>query len=355
MRRERLSLSMLVLVAFSRLAFADADEARLYHVPLAHAQPGEGITIQAVVERAWEASIELRYRRVGATEWRHVAFLLESEDRYTARIPGEATMPPGVEYYIHSTARDGTRRLHFASEANPHRVLIREDAQTVRRLEELYRLKNRRARARLAFENVDFGERSVDGEAVDDKYLRIEADFTYRLLMYPLYSLRFGFTRLLGETVAPNEERCEGRAECQEGFRAGGWFELGFRLSRNVCLDWRAAVQATGEGFNLGTRGELRLGGELGTHVAFGIEAVRDVGLAGFFRLGWDTVPKLPMAATIELTDFPAPYRPHALRLLFDVAYEFDGGLRAGVRAGYQARDQEIGNATLGANIALDF
>jgi hypothetical protein len=114
-------------------------------------------------------------------------------------------------------------------------------------------------------------------------------------------------------------------------------------------------VQATPVGFNVGGRGELRIGPEQGSHVALGGEAVVDVGSMAFFRLGWDTVPALPMAATIELTDFPATHRATAVRLIYDVGHPFANGLRVGARVGYQARDQGIGGATLGTNLSFEF
>jgi hypothetical protein len=105
----------------------------------------------------------------------------------------------------------------------------------------------------------------------------------------------------------------------------------------------------------VGCRAEFRVGVEAGTHIALGTEVILDVGTAGFLRLGWGTVPGFPMAATVEITDFPAPHRATGVRLLYDVYHELPAGFRVGVRAGYQARDQLIGGATLGLRTALEF
>ncbi len=61
------------------------------------------------------------------------------------------------------------------------------------------------------------------------------------------------------------------------------------------------------------------------------------------------------MAATVEVTDFPAAFRPVGVRLLYDVAKPLDNGVRLGLRVGYQARDQLIGGPTVGLNGSFDF
>jgi len=198
---------------------------------------------------------------------------------------------------------------------------------------------------------------------VRDRYLRIDLDFSYRILRSPLHSLRFGYTRLVGET--PRSERGDDgscpagtpREDCalSAGFRVGGWFELRFQSRSGAAFDARGMVMATPEGFRIGGRGELRLGREYGSHLAVGGEFVADTGSTGFVRLGWGTVPNMPMAATVEVTTLPASHRALAVRLVYDVARRFDGGLLVGARVGYQARDQLIGDVSAGVNVALDF
>jgi hypothetical protein len=61
------------------------------------------------------------------------------------------------------------------------------------------------------------------------------------------------------------------------------------------------------------------------------------------------------MAATIAITNMPSSHRAPAVRLLYDVSYPFANGLRVGLRAGYQARDEGIGGATLGINSSWEF
>jgi len=342
---------------------AAAPIIRILHVPLGSAPAGRPVALVAGIDGAWQATLEVHYRPAGGRAWRSAPFQLRGDGEYLATLPAEAAQPPGFEYYLDSVAGDGARAPHFASAADPHRVIVVESTDSVDRRAELAVYHDRRARVHSSFEWVDFGRRTIrPGVSVPDHYYRIEADAAYRVLRFPLHTLRFGYTRLLG--ITPETER--GAGDCMSldpdpdckiaaGLRAGGWVELRLRLLRAVDVDVRGMVQATQDGFNVGTRDELRIGREFGSHMALGVEAIADIGNAFFFRLGWDTVPRLPMAATIELSNFPASHRATGVRLIYDVLYPMDSGLSVGLRAGYQARDQGIGGVTLGGNLALDF
>jgi hypothetical protein len=199
--------------------------------------------------------------------------------------------------------------------------------------------------------------------SVPDRYLRIDADFTYRVLRFPLHSLRFGYTRLVGqvpESSRGDDGSCDGATDASmctfdAGFKVGGWFEIGLQLVDGVNLDARGMVMATSEGFNIGGRGEFRLGYREATHVAVGAEVVADTGATGFFRLGWGTVPRFPMSATVEVTNLPATHRATGVRLIYDVYHPMDEGFTVGLRVGYQARDQLIGGVSGGLTMAYDF
>lgn len=351
----------IVLVSVLLFAAADAaaeEPAAFHHLPPAQALNGQPLILEAQIERAWAATIEIRFRAIGDATWRAATFQRGAEDAYRVTVPADAVRAPGFEYYIVGTATGGQTSEHFASAHDPHRVAVHEDETTIQRKEELARVHGRRARARVSTEYVDFGARDFGAVGdVADFYYRIDADFTYRLLRFPLYQLRFGFMRLRGETpVTERGGECAAGMECaQDAGIDAGWFEVRLRAHPLVELDLRGMLTATRESFNPGGRVEARIGPETGSHVALGAEYLADTGSAAFLRLGWDTVPRFPMAATIELTDFPSSHRAAAVRLIYDVAYPMDDGFRIGGRVGYQARDQRIGGVSGGVNVSLDF
>jgi hypothetical protein len=270
----------------------------------------------------------------------------KSDSQWVAIVPATAIAAPGLDYYI--TAGD---QPVFANASWPHTMPVMVTATSERRSRDLVRAENRRSRVHTSFEYVEFGTTTERGNKVLDRYYRIDADFSYRLLAYPLEELRVGYTRLIGEVDAMcGEDNCN-----DKGFKVGGWFELGLGVVEGVRLDGRAMVMATEQGFALGGRLEGRLGVRDASHIAMGVETLADVGTSGFFRLGWGTVPKTPMSATVEISQVPDEDRNAGVRLYYDIARTFGSGFRAGVRVGYAARNQEVAGFTGGANLLVDF
>jgi hypothetical protein len=51
----------------------------------------------------------------------------------------------------------------------------------------------------------------------------------------------------------------------------------------------------------------------------------------------------------------PADDRPTGVRLIYDAYIPLREGLKLGLRAGYAARNQELGGITAGGGVTLDF
>ncbi|HUQ07510.1 MAG TPA: hypothetical protein VM261_33685 [Kofleriaceae bacterium] len=352
--------TVITIITLAALAAPAAAEG-VRHLPPAEATANAELRLTALVTRASERTLMLRYRPLGATSWSQVEFA-RGDVEWIATVPALEVVPPGVEYFI-ASAHEGKDTPEFASAEKPHRVGVYADAKEERRQRDLGRAGQKRSRAHVAGEYVSYGTRDAGANTIPDHYYRVDADFSYRLLTYPLEEIRFGYTRLEGDV--PDSPRdpppaCEAGEDvdgCQfdAGFKVGGWFELGLGLAEGVRLDVRGIVVANQESAAPGARAELRTGELDGNHIALGFEYISDVGSAGFFRLGWDTVPEVPMAATVEVTDFPATTRATGVRLMYDLFHPFPNGLRAGVRLGYAARDQRIGGPTAGLNASFDF
>jgi hypothetical protein len=361
--RSLFTIVCFVVTQSAFLALALGEGVR--HLPPAEASANEALRLTARVERASERTLVLQYRPVGMDTWTTLAFDRGPSDEWVAVVPAAQVQAPGVEYFIASLeASEGEApRDEFASAAAPHQVGIVVQEREQRRARDLARNRARRSRLRVSSEYVSYGARSAEANSIADHYYRVDADFSYRLLAYPLEEIRFGYTRLEGYVPESPREvpfTCASNPEspaCRKyaGFKVGGWFELGFGLAEGVRLDVRGIVVANQEGAAPGMRGELRTGAIDGNHIAVGFEYTRDVGSAGFFRLGWDTVPMVPMAATVEVTDYPASSRATGVRLAYDVFHPLPNGLRLGGRIGYAARDRRVGGATAGLSASLDF
>jgi hypothetical protein len=357
-------LAITILVVAASAAPAAASEIR--HVPPAEATPDQPLELVAEVSGAFDATLNLHYRPIGAGAWSTAAFTRTDQQHWRAVVPTESVLWPGVEYYIDSIGPGEEAAVvpEFASADDPHGVRILRTKSELRRERELARVGRRRSRVHVGGEYVDYGRRALGppyGE-VRDSYYRIDADFAYRLLAYPLEQIRLGYTRMIGDvpdTLRDDPEGCPqvDPPDCslRAGFKVGGWFELRFGIGDGVDLDARAMVMATNVGFGVGGRGELRFGDEDANHVAVGAEALQDIGTTAFFRLGWATVPRLPMAATVEVTDLPSEVRAAGVRFVYDVAFPLSAGVKVGGRVGYQARDADVGGVSGGGNLTVDF
>lgn len=337
-------ISLLVLVTLSSMA----AHASITHVPPAEATAGTAIELVADAPPA-SPTLVVHYRvhRTGTTDaYANLELVRKTDSQWVAIVPATAVAAPGLDYYI--TAGD---QPVFASPNWPHTMPVMVTESSERRTRDLVRADHRRSRVNTSFEWVEFGTTNVRGNDVLDRYYRVDADFSYRLLAYPLEELRVGYTRLIGEV----DEMC-GETNCNDkGFKVGGWFELGLGVVEGVRLDGRVMVMATEQGFALGGRVEGRLGVRDASHIAMGVESLADVGTSGFFRLGWGTVPKMPMAATVEISQVPDETRAAGVRLYYDIARNLGSGFRVGVRVGYAARNQNVAGFTGGGNLLVDF
>ncbi|MGE0545537.1 MAG: hypothetical protein AB7O24_12860 [Kofleriaceae bacterium] len=343
---------MRLLIAFVTLAvlapaIAAADS--IQHVPPASADAAK--VLELVVEAsAAEPTLRVHYRAIGARTFTALELVRRDDRQWIAAIPAFAATAPGIEYYLESGGRPV-----FATAEWPHVVSIQVATDDARRARDVIRSAARRSRITTTAEWVDYGTRRVLGEDLADHYYRVDADFAYRLWAYPLEEIRVGYTRLLGDTAS---QMCPSSAipcTADAGFKVAGWFELGLAPIEGVRFDTRAIVLATQSGFAMGGRGELRLGVRDASHVAAGAEYLADVGASGFFRLGWGTVPRTPMAATVEVTNLPDRSRPTGVRLIYDVARAIGDNVRIGARIGYVARTQSVAGISGGVSASVDF
>jgi len=323
-------------------------ETLVRHVPPATALAETSVELVAEAP-ATSPTLTVHYRTQGATTFVTAELVRQGDTRWIAVVPATAVVAPGLQYYL--TAGDTPV---FASPDWPHTTPVIVSDATDRRDRDTLRVAGRRSRIHTSAEYVDYGTRKVGGVDLVDRYYRIDADFAYRLWAYPLEMLRVGYTRLVGDTASP---MCPDTSPCTEeaGYKVAGWFELGLAPIEGLHLDTRVAVMATAEGFAVGGRGEARVGMIDASHVALGVEYMADVGVAGYFRLGWGTVPSVPMAATVEITNVPLTGRDTGVRLYYDIAHDFDHGVRFGVRVGYAARTQLVAGFTGGTNLTVDF
>ena len=335
---------LISLIFGARLAAAAA----IRHVPPADAEAGAPVELVAEAGAATPA-LAAHVRITGQTAWTVIALVRRDDAHWVAVVPPASVAVPGLDYYLEAGGEPV-----FASPESPHSLPVHVTAEVDRRARDVERSSGRRSRIHTMGEWVDFGTRTVNGVKLEDRYYRVDADFTYKLWAYPLEEIRVGYTRLLGNTESMT---CTGTTPCTPdvGFKVAGWFELGLAPIEGIHFDLRGMVMATAAGFEVGGRGEARLGVLEGSHIALGVESMADVGTSGYFRLGWGTVPTFPMSATVEVTNLPASTSDTGVRIFYDAAHELGNGVRIGVRVGYAARLETVAGFTGGAGATVDF
>ena len=332
-------------ILFVLVATATAHAQAVRHVPPADAEAGA--SLELIAEAApTTPTLVAHYRTRGTQVFETLELVRKDNASWVAVVPATAVIAPGIDYYV--TAGNAPV---FASPEWPHTIAVNAPPDAERRTRDAIRAKGRRSMIHTQGEWVEYGAQPVGNMRVTDNFYRFDADFSYRLWTYPLEEIRIGYTRLLGHTPDPTMPG----SDQQAGFKVGGWFELGLAAVEGVRIDGRMMVMATQDGFAVGGRGEARLGDRDASHVAVGVEYLAAVGTNGFFRLGWGTVPHLPMSATVEITNLPAHTQATGVRLYYDIGREVAPGVRLGIRIGYAARNQSVAGFTGGAGAAVEF
>ena len=345
---------------------------RVHHVPMNTVSEEAPLVLLADIEASHLAKEILLYVRTsGAAEYERIVFQRMSTDavRFSATVPAERIVPGVIEYYIASRgvgqAVSEPERLHFASPDSPHPVIVMGESDARWRRDLFAQHFENRSRLQAHVEYANFGRRDSSTGTVNDSYWRAELDYSYRFLGW-VYSIRLGAGLLLGQTYVssmgslaqiPDPARCGQTIHTATDCRVGvyyGFAELRFRLGRLVRWDLRPILGVGPQSFDGGASTQLIIGHDPGTHVGLGIEGITHIGVRGWLRLAWDTVPRVPMSFTIDLENFPNN-DAMAMRLMMNFAYRFGRHASVDLMAGYATRGWQIGGPTLGGGIVTEF
>ncbi len=324
----------------------DATPPQVLHAPRHAVTAGEPVEVRARIVKDWQLGpVRLRYRDAAGV-WRDEPFT-RSGDLFVARIPGEHVRTGTLAYAIESTAPDGTLRHHFASVDAPHVIAIGSSAGLDREAVRLQRYDGKRNRVLARGELFAYGSRYVSAAASDlrtdrysDQYWRGEVEFTRRVLGDHLHDFRFGIGVMRAEwpTVGDAPQYADDSPGINYGFG-----EMNFELDDWWQVGGRLLLGASAEGFVGGYGAVTRIGNAAGTHFSAQVDVIGDIGTRTDLRLHWDTVPRVPMALGIELTDWPSSERAaDAANLSYDVGYRFDGGLTVMARVGNAKRASSL-------------
>lgn len=354
-----LATAALLFVAPTVVFGEDSPSVTVYHLPSMDLRGGEDAHIYATVFDDWTTDAAyLAYRPIGAGEFQEVQFKRASAADFVAIVPAHAVQPPGIEYYVGSR-NDGAQRLHYASPDAPHTVVVLGETTETREALRLARHNGMRSTFELSGEYANYGRRAVDSfetESNTDWMWASTLQYRYRLLR-TLYEIAFGVGVIRGHqdtyldadgartTADPVTDLGDGR---EPGMNYG-WGQVTWEAHRNFSTDLRLLLGASATGFAAGLGGTLRIGRIAGTNLELGGEAFQDIGSLAFMRFSWDTLPRLPMALSYELTTRPNPAAPPANRLIYELGFDITPAMRVTGRAGYTLRSAAVQSGALGA------
>lgn len=331
------------------------------HVPLNEAGTGPLRLRFEVREPDRAGRVVVRWRsgpdqeRVGET------LAYRAAQGYAADLPVQATEPPGFDYWVVARDADGREEPVFASAAAPHHVRVFHDQDTRGELDRLRERGDRRSTLFLSGDWVDFGDRTLRAGASSqhDRYYRLEAGYRYSFLRR-VEDIQLGVVRVRGEAARLVAEPIDPLAPPDAGIEVVdpgidyGRAAVTLLAVEGVRLRAAALLGASQEGFEAGAGGALVFGNPLRTHVELSTEALSTLGFTSALRMGFLAVERVPMGATVEVSNFPLG-EDTGVRLLYDVGYELLPGSLVLVRGGYQSRTSVTGGIALGAAVRYGF
>jgi hypothetical protein len=300
-----------------------------------------GVTVPEIhrVERA-----ELFYRRQGAATWQQATMQPLGDTVLGATIPASVIEEPAVEWYVVVREHSGTDLRVPAGDAHRSTKVFREVAEPEIR---------DRSQVALTYEFVDFYQLKRA-----DWFSIFEADFLYRVGAGPLHSMRIGYGVYDGVSgpVADIDAATDAQLPSltsDVGYKYGV-LELELTASQWLALLPRGIVGVQIDGMAMGLGGTVRIGQEEGTSLLVGGLHLGDVGQLYQLQLAWNTVPRVPMAAEVSVTNQPGvSLDDYGVRLVYEARYELTDWVQVGGRVGYQLRNIFHNGPGFGATVVF--
>lgn len=341
---------------------AQGQALRLLHTPPSSLVVDRAHQLTVLIEGDWRLKRAwVEARPLGTSSpWQELELRRSARQHFTVELPRALVQAPGLEYRVLSEDLEGRRQVHLELA----RVLVLGRSQEAREAQRLRAHRGKRSAARVSGELTLYGRRlyaptEQPTEQYSDRFWVSEAEYTYRTLGF-LYDIRFGLGVIRGQRAAVDlgEQRLE--LDGPPGSPAPGlnygWSEANFALWDNFSVGLRLTLGASEEGFAAGLRGLVRVGALTDTHLELGAEALQDAGSLSYMSFRWQTIPRVPMGMTLELSSRPDGDSPLATRLIWEVGWQLHDSWQLQGRLGYGARVEALeGGLVAGLGLLYEF
>jgi hypothetical protein len=298
---------------------------------LAQVEPGQPVRVLLTAPEIERVAVaQLYYRRAEETVYRHVSMQAYGDTAMVGTLPADVVQAPGVDWYVAVQDQQGGEHRTSSLQTpwplkvdSPHDD--RDDGRTVSELA-------------LAYDYADFYY--LQGI---DRFHVAQLSYLHRLFG-PLYSVRLGFGRYVGtggltETIDAAEGQGVADDLVHRGFEYG-YTALEFHADELVGATIKGMVGVMPDGLGYGLEGLLRIGPEQGANLQLGVGTTLDIGTSYSVRMGWTTVPRVPMAASVVVTDEPSGTDSDwGVRFAYTPRFELARWLAIEATVGYQLRN----------------
>jgi hypothetical protein len=343
-----------------------SNEPRLHHAAASVAAAHQALELYARIDHPeLVKSAILVYRTAKRPALEETKFRRAPSSAYVALVPAEAVEPEWLEYAIELEALDGSRTEVLGTRQEMHRVHVRDDLADARERALDARHGGRRSVFFSSAEYVDFGMSEAETEnatgavqtrAVEDRYFRVEAGYTYRPLRFVAeFSLRGGVVR--GESPVPLGGPPAPGQSAADRFKVGlnyGAPSVRLRFHDIVHGEAEFLTSVTEVGFSVGAGAALLVGDPYGSKLTLGVEGIEVFGMRFFNRIDIVATESLTVAPIVEVTNMPHADQ-YGMRLLGEVDWAIGEGFSAAVRGGYQARLFTAGGPSAGVTLRYAF
>lgn len=319
------------------------ETARVLHLPPSEVTAGQPLELTLALDDISAVDqLVLQWRPLGTTDWREVGFT-RTDRRYVARIPAREVHRPGLEYTIVTRDAVGTSTPRFASPSRPQPVPVSGESSASRERRRLADYDGKRSAFSVTGGGASYGQ--LPGAAADWQW-DVGASFLFRPLL-ALHAMEFRFDRMRGQSprqrINPTDGSLVATPQAQEAGYNRGAANAHFALGEVVGLLVGAELGVDLVGFTAGASTGLRFGRPTGTHVWATYSGVGGIGQTATLAMHWDTVPRLPMYAGLDITTWPTGGETWATRIRTGLQVPLGDTLGLDLEGSYQARSALAG------------
>jgi len=308
-----------------------ARDLELKATALRSTEPGQPVRVLLTAPEIERVAVaQLYYRRAEETVYRFVPMHRYGDTVMAGALPADAVQAPGVDWYV--AVQDSEGFEHRATQTQspwPLKVATpqdeRDDDHTVSELA-------------LSYAYADFYY--LQGI---DRFHVTQLDYLHRLFG-PLYSVRLGFGRYVGTggstALIDEQQGAVGDSELVHVGFEYGYTALEINPGEGLSLVAKGMVGVMPDGLGFGVEGLLRIGPEQGANLMLGAGHIQNIGDSYSVHMRWNTVPRVPMGASVVVTDEPGDDMENwGVRFAYSPRFELARWCAIEATVGYQLRN----------------